>query len=151
MVTIGQDLFIPMDSLVIWTAVGLNEQSTEVGKEQFPRSDYPLAWYVGVNNGDNEEAFARKFANALREVQRSTLKNSAKEKVKIYEFEKNGRNVYGYFSDLTAFREVLEKVVGDQTLHVERFSGEIDRVTADDLWEKAQIAWNKAQERRKTA
>lgn len=127
------------ESLVIWTSVGLNEQSTRAGKESFRQSEYPIAWYIGLEYGEAENIFARSF---LR-----TIKSIDSKQATFYESKNSeGRDIYGYFNDFDTFKRVVEKVVGDKVLNVARFSGRVERLDAGDLLKMGEKALEKFEE-----
>ncbi len=130
---------MPGESLTIWTSVGLNEQSTRAGKELFRQSEYPIAWYIGLEYGEEENSFAKSF---LR-----TIKSIDSKQATFYESKNSeGRDIYGYFNDFDTFKEVVEKVVGDNVLNVERFSGKVEQLDARDLLRMGEMALEKFRE-----
>lgn len=127
---------MPGGSLVLWTSVGLNEQSTRAGKELFRQSEYPIAWYIGLEYGEEENSFARNFIK--------TIKSFDQKQAKVYESKNSeGRDIYGYFNDFETFKTVVEKVVGQKVLNVERFSGEVQPIDADILLRMGRDALDK--------
>lgn len=130
---------MPRESLVLWTSVGLNEQSTRAGKESFRQSEYPIAWYIGLEYGEEENSFAKSFLKTIKAI------NS--KQATVYESKNSeGRDIYGYFNDFNTFKIVVEKVVGNHILNVERFSGKVEQLDARDLLRMGEEALEKFEE-----
>ncbi len=117
----------------------MNEQSTRAGKESFRQSEYPIAWYIGLEYGEEENSFAKSFLKTIKAI------NS--KQATVYESKNSeGRDIYGYFNDFNTFKIVVEKVVGNHILNVERFSGKVEQLDARDLLRMGEEALEKFEE-----
>lgn len=121
----------------IWTAVGINEQSTVAGKTKFPRSKYPLKWYMGFSShGKEEEQIAKEIENTIKALGEDEAKCDTVVSM-------IGVHVYGYFSRIESFEKVIKIIVKDSKMEVEQYSGDTKEVSASDMLEDAKKMYQK--------
>lgn len=125
----------------IWTAVGINEQSTVAGKTKFPRSKYPLKWYMGFSShGEEEEQIATEIVD--------TIKALGEEEAKCDKvISMVGVHIYGYFRQPESFAKVIKVIVKEGTLEVEQYFGETKEISAKDILEDARKMYQKWRKR----
>ena len=114
----------------LWTTVGVNKQFTHAGAALYPRSEYPICWYVGIDNGTVEANFVQKLLKAIKGLGTKKAKSQVDE-------NRFGHEFFGYFSNYDAFAKVVEDVVGHTALEVAQpVTGDTQAMTAEDLLKK---------------
>lgn len=114
----------------LWTTVGVNKQFTHAGAALYPRSEYPICWYVGIDHGPVEDNFVQKLVKAIKGL------GSTKAKSQVDD-NRFGHEFFGYFSSYDAFAKVVEDVIGHTALEVARpVTGDTQSMTAEDLLRK---------------
>lgn len=118
----------------LWTTVGLNNQFTHAGAAQYPRNEYPICWYVGVDFGQVEDSFIKKLVKAIKGLGTQKAKSQVDE-------SRFGHEFFGYFSSYDVFAKVVEDVVGHRALEVAQpVTGDTKTMTAEELLKKGKTA-----------
>ncbi len=122
----------------LWTAVGLNNQSTFAGQRMFPRSLYPIKWYLSF---DMKGAEIERLGDMI--ISKIEQEGKADESI-----GRIGRYIYGYFKNSESFKKVVDEIVGDDKLEVRELNGELQLLNRENLVQKAQEIYNSYRENR---